>query len=129
MVHETQFISASDFIESNPNPVFSKVIRAGFELWYKIEYVVGERHVDIKVTSSGNCIGKADFVEDDATTDIQNVGVDTAFRRCGVGTAMCVLAAKILGKPLRNIWDASEMTAEGKAFWEHLVSQLNNRFG
>ncbi len=107
-------------MESNPDPAFSKVMNAGIELWYNTEGPVGEAHIYIKATSSDENIAEADFSEDDANTDIQNIHVVPAFRSRGVATAMCVLATKILRKELRNIWDASEMTADGKAFWEHL---------
>ena len=120
MVHDSEFISASDFIESNPDPAFSKVVRAGFALWYRTECHGGKRQVYVKATLSGNHAGKADFVESETTTDIQNIYFQTAFRRHGVGTAMCVIAEKILRKPLRNIWKDSELTKYSKALLKHL---------
>ena len=127
MVDETQFVNASDFIQSDPQPAFKEVLKAGFQLWYQIEHPEGERHVYIKASLSGNYVGKADFAESDTTTDIQNIIVEKAFRRRGVGKAMCVLAAKILQKPLRNIWEVSEMSEDGRAFWEHLGRQLDSQ--
>jgi len=94
----------------------------------KTENPVGECHIYIKATSSSKYIGNADFIEDDDTIDIQNINVEPSYRRCGVGTAMCVLASKILRKPPRNIWDISETTKEFLSFWENLKCQLSNQF-
>lgn len=128
MTHDTEFINPRDFIKSNPDLAVSKVMKAGVELWYKIEDPVGERDIHIQATSSGEEIGNANFSEDVYNTDIQNIFVEPAFRRRGVGKAMCVLAEKILRKPLRNIFDARETSKEFKTFWDHLVPQLNNQF-
>ena len=127
MPPDTDFMSASDIIQSNPHPAFTRVMEAGFELWYQIE----DDELTIKATSSGDHIGEADFAEADRTADIQNILVRRNSRQGGMGTAICVLAVKLLGKPLRNIWSDSEITEVARrkgepdgesffAFWRRL---------
>lgn len=68
LAHTKEFINASDFIESSPDPAFTKIVRAGFELWYQTCHPEGERHLYIKATLSGDYIGEADFTEEDDNT-------------------------------------------------------------
>lgn len=127
MPSDTDFMSASDIIQSNPHPAFARVMEAGFELWYQIE----DDELTIKATSSGDHIGKANFAKADRTVDIQNILVRRNSRQGGVGAAICVLAVRLLGKPLRNMWNDSEITEAARlkgepdgescfAFWRRL---------
>lgn len=118
------WISASDFIEDNPHPAFTKVITVAFELWYLIECCEDERCVYVKATSSGQYIGEANSVDSDLMADVQNMWVEPKCRRRGVAKAMFVLLAKIVGKPLGNMMDY--LTPHGRALWKHLVRELDD---
>ena len=128
MTNKAEFVNAKDFMERNPDSAFTKVIKAGVELWYKTENTVGERYIEIRAIASSKKIGYADFEEDDNTIDLQNIKVEDASKRCGVGKAMCILAVKLLQKPARNIWDKSETTEEFLSFWKHLKCKYSNQF-
>jgi len=130
MEHDKEFINASDFIERNPDPVFNRAIEAGFEFWYEILGDKGNRDVWIKASKSDVIAGKVHFAEDpnDPTSlSAQDICVQPALKRRGVATAMCILVIKIIGKPLRNDWDESEMEDEGKIFWEQ-IDRLQKKY-
>ena len=133
MGQDTVFRNASDFIESNPHPAFTNVLKAGFELSYKMEAMSdGERRVAVRATWSGKSIGTAVFTEslesvESVWIDLQNISVEPAFKRRGVGEAMVVLAENILRTRLRIIWNDSEMSPEGRAFSEYMLRQDSSR--
>lgn len=63
-------------------------------------------------------IAEVDFIE----SAPQNIFVEEDFRLQGVAKSMCVLAIKILGKPLEDVWEDSDplLTSNGKALWRRL---------
>ncbi|MDY6839426.1 MAG: hypothetical protein SWH78_15785 [Thermodesulfobacteriota bacterium] len=105
MPTDDKFVAASDTIENSPHSALTRVIEAGFELWYQTE----DDELTIRVTLAGNHIGYANFEGGDRNADIQNIWVEPNSRQSGVGGAICALAVKLLNKPLRNIWNEEEI--------------------
>ena len=130
MVHATNYISASDIIKNNPDPAFNRVIEAGIKLLYQIENPdEDDRHIYIKATLSDADIGSTDFIEDETLIVPQNIDIKPEFRRSGVGTAMVVLAVKILRKPLDDFWvDFPKASEDGKLFMKHLLRKRPDLF-
>jgi len=121
----TAWISASDFIEDNPDRAFAKVIKAGFQLSYADECSEHERCVCVKATLSDKCIGTVKSLDSDDGAFIENIEVEEKeFMHRGVATAMCVLCAKIVGKQLGH----TKLTEDGKKLWGCLVREYPDLF-
>lgn len=106
MPTDTDWLAASGIIEKSPHRAFTRVVEAGFELWYQIK----DDELTIKVTLAGTHLGEANFDGGDRNADIQNIWVEPNSRQCGVGGAICALAVRLLEKPLRNMWNEEEIT-------------------
>lgn len=97
------------------------IIQEGFEFWFEIDeegYKGPRKDLIVRVQINDQPVAQATFVEASTEAHCDNVAIDEAFQRLGVGTALYIFAECVFGRPLSNFWgDCAYQSDSAKAFW------------